>query len=95
MQGRGLTPFQEAKNDDSNELAKHKLVYPALAIRSHVPPRMPIIPVYMRCKQIDGKKHFYIAECEPIEAQQHTYSISALRTRTKQHFVLFGFGTNL
>jgi hypothetical protein len=55
----------EAKaGDDFDSLAKHKLVYPALALRSGVPQYVPLVPVYIRVLRRTDGLHFYLAECE-------------------------------
>lgn len=45
-------------------LAKHKLVYPTLALADSVPSEIDIVPLYMRCIQEDGQLYFKILECE-------------------------------
>ncbi|MBM3279980.1 MAG: hypothetical protein FJY95_18180 [Candidatus Handelsmanbacteria bacterium] len=44
-------------------LAKHKLVYPILAIARKVPRDMEIVPIYLRAFRGDDGIHFKIAEC--------------------------------
>lgn len=44
-------------------LAKHKLVYPTLALADSVPPEIDIIPLYMRCIQENDQLYFKILEC--------------------------------
>lgn len=53
----------EAKTGPRDSLAKHKLVYPALALAESVPPEIPIVPVYLRCREGDGAIAFDVAEC--------------------------------
>ena len=49
----------EAKvGDDFDSLAKHKLLYPALALRGGVPEYMPLVPVYIRVLRTDGRAPF-------------------------------------
>lgn len=55
----------EAKTGtDRGTLAKHKLVYPALALADEVPPEIDIVPLYMRCTQNEDQMTFKIVECE-------------------------------
>ena len=53
----------EAKTGPRRSLAKHKLVYPVLAIAEEVPPEIPIVPVYLRCREGDDTVTFEVAEC--------------------------------
>lgn len=45
-------------------LAKHKLVYPALALADSVPQDIMVVPLYMRCIQENDQLYFMILECE-------------------------------
>jgi hypothetical protein len=82
----------EAKaGDDFDSLAKHKLLYPALALRSGVPEHMPLVPVYIRVlRRMDGL-HFYFAECELSTAADGIASVAGLVPKTASHLVLMGF----
>lgn len=53
----------EAKTGPRASLAKHKLVYPILALADEVPPEIPLVPVYLRCRQEDGTITFDVVEC--------------------------------
>ncbi|MFP9191394.1 DUF6997 domain-containing protein [Natrialbaceae archaeon A-CW1-1] len=53
----------EAKTGPRASLAKHKLVYPILAIADSIPPEITITPVYLRCRQRDDRIAFGVAEC--------------------------------
>ncbi|ARS88600.1 hypothetical protein B1756_01720 [Natrarchaeobaculum aegyptiacum] len=53
----------EAKTGDRASLAKHKLVYPVLALAASVPPDVEIVPVYLRCRQRGERVIFDVAEC--------------------------------
>lgn len=44
-------------------LAKHKLVYPTLALADSVPADIDIVPLYMRCIPDDDQLFFKILEC--------------------------------
>lgn len=55
----------EAKTGtDRQTLAKHKLVYPTLALADEVPPEIDIVPLYVRCIQNGDRMTFKIAECD-------------------------------
>jgi len=53
----------EAKTGPRRSLAKHKLVYPILAIAESIPPEITIVPVYLRCRQTGETITFDVAEC--------------------------------
>ncbi len=54
----------EAKCSRSfDSLAKHKLVFPYLALRGTISPDMPIIPVYLRAIRKQGAWDFWVCEC--------------------------------
>ena len=82
----------EAKaSDELDSLAKHKLMYPVLAVRDRVPSYMPIIPVYLRAVRRRDGIHFYVAECEFGDVSGGVLSIANLRPVTRSHYVLAGF----
>ncbi len=83
----------EAKaGDDFDSLAKHKLLYPVLALRGGVPEYMPLVPVYIRVLRRQDGLHFYLAECELPVPAGGVASLSALRPIAVRHLVLMGFG---
>lgn len=45
-------------------LAKHKLVYPTLALADSIPQEIEVVPLYMRCIQTNDQMYFKIVECE-------------------------------
>lgn len=62
--GREVMFVVEAKvSDKFDSLAKHKLVYPVLAVQPHVPASLPIVPVYLRIVRSSGLLNFYVTEC--------------------------------
>ncbi len=79
----------EAKaGEKEHSLAKHKLVYPILALAPHLPRDMPIIPVYLRAyRSIDGI-HFHVVECEFPDPRDGNRAIDELNSKTHSHFVL-------
>jgi hypothetical protein len=82
----------EAKaGDDFDSLAKHKLLYPVLALRGGVPEYIPLVPVYIRVLRRPDGLHFYLAECEPPAPAGGVVSLSALHPIAVRHLVLVGF----
>ena len=54
----------EAKRSDAfDSLAKHKLVYPYLALRNSLPSSMQIVPVYLRAVRNGDSWNFFVCEC--------------------------------
>ena len=78
------------KGDPSGDLAKHKLVYPAAALRASIPDYMPIVPVYLKSWADSGDRHFLVAECDLATAPVPV--VSDLSTRSASHWVLRGYG---
>lgn len=62
-----------------SSLAKHKLVYPLLALAEEVPHEIDIVPVYMRCQQVDDEMTFWIAECEVPDPRQRVIGVDEIR----------------
>ena len=54
----------EAKSSkELGSLAKHKLLYPFLAVQNKIPSYMEVVPVYLRAVRKKGYIEFNIAEC--------------------------------
>jgi hypothetical protein len=71
-----------------SSLAKHKLLYPYLALRKQVPSYMDVILIYMRAiKEADGF-HFYICECDSTPLQNDVTAIDSLRPKNAHHLVV-------
>lgn len=89
-QGKETVFIVESKAaGELNSLAKHKLVYPLLAIRESVPHHMTIVPVYLRAVQRTDGCHFYVAECKLEEpADGGAPVLSHLHAVSVKHFVL-------
>jgi hypothetical protein len=65
----------EAKSGTATRtLAKHKLVYAALALAPRVPPEMPIIPVYLR---VTGQT-YHLTECHLPDPRTQTVALDEL-----------------
>jgi hypothetical protein len=66
--GKQLVFAVEAKRSEAfDSLAKHKLVYPYLALRTALPPTMQIVPVYLRAVRDGESWSFFVCECEFAE----------------------------
>ncbi|WP_049928000.1 DUF6997 domain-containing protein [Halopiger goleimassiliensis] len=74
----------EAKTGPRDSLAAHKLVYPVLALAENVPSEVPIVPVYLRCREGEGTVTFDVAECslpDPRERVPGVDELTVERTR--------------
>lgn len=84
----------EAKaGDEFESLAKHKLLYPVLALRSRIPDYVPIVPVYIRALRRAEGIHFHIAECEMNGEPDRPPTVAGITSKAVWHFVLLGFGS--
>jgi hypothetical protein len=62
--GKDVLFVVEAKvSNRLKTLAKHKLVYPVLSIQPHLPPSLPIVPVYLRIVRTARHLNFFVTEC--------------------------------
>jgi hypothetical protein len=69
----------EAKSGTTaNSLAKHKLVYPILALFNKIPQKMPIVPVYIKARKDDRGVYFDIAECHYPDPREVRPTLSDL-----------------
>ena len=73
-------------------LAKHKLVYPLLALRASVPHYLPIVPVYVRAMAAEDGVHFCVCECRWSTDDSSEPAIGDLRPAHVQRLVLPGYG---
>jgi hypothetical protein len=79
----------EAKRSANfDTLAKHKLLYPILALSEKVPSYMPLIPVYIRAIKRGDEIHFYIAECETVDLNDPI--LSNIKANKLSHYVIVG-----
>lgn len=80
----------ECKTGANHEsLAKHKLLYPVLAISTKVPPYMPIVPVYIRVITKPDGYHFYFCECKvPKHEKGQVPILSEMKPVSQKQFVL-------
>lgn len=68
----------EAKTGSRASLAKHKLVYPVLAIAENVPRAIELVPVYLRCRQTEGNITFGVAECQLPDPRDRVTGVNEL-----------------
>lgn len=86
------TLFAERRNGDmtlfvieakigqgTGTLAKHKLMYPILALKDKITPDIEIVPVYLRCSQSEESMIFRIAECQLPDPREHQLGIDDLQ----------------
>ena len=79
----------ESKFGDSHSsLAKHKLVYPYLAIREHLKEDISIIPVYLKTKIEGNSISFMVTECY---FEGLSTAISCLKPLITKTFILNNF----
>lgn len=80
-QGREIMFVLEAKSNPTHKsLAKHKLVYPLLALVHRVPADMPIVPVYLKVSKAHAGLRFSVAECVFPDTRKTLAGINELRT---------------
>jgi hypothetical protein len=78
----------EAKfGEKMGSLAKHKLLYPYLALRDNIPSYMHTMLVYMRVIRRQDGHHFYICECE-FKEDDELININSLSPKSASHFVV-------
>ena len=87
LESRGGEPtlfVLEAKTGPRASLAKHKLVYPVLALAEEVPPDVAIVPVYLRCRETDRTVTFDVAECSLPDPRERVPGVDDLEvTRSR------------
>jgi len=88
--GERLVFLVEAKRSNAfDSLAKHKLVYPYLALRTGLPTSTPIIPVYLRAVRNGDSWNFFVCECAFENAVM--LSVSGLKATDKLCAFRVGF----
>lgn len=79
----------EAKHGTNyRTLAKHKLVYPVLALAERVPKDIPIVPVYIKIQKLEDAWHYHIAECNFPDPRYSIRAIDELRVGKYSHWIL-------
>lgn len=70
----------EAKSGaETRTLAKHKLVYPVLAVAPKVPAELPIVPVYLRVVDEGERVLYHVTECGFADPRQVTPALDQLK----------------
>lgn len=73
----------EAKRSDTfDSLAKHKLVYPYLALRNSLPSSIQIVPVYLRAVRNGDSWNFLVCECGFRDSA--AFSLSSLTATSRR-----------
>jgi len=75
----------------STSIAKHKLAYSALAMKTTTPPHLPIVPVYLRAFRVAEDLHYQVCECEPIEIGSKSLVIADIKPTRTVHLLLRGY----
>lgn len=68
-------------------LAKHKLVYPMLAVAPYVPKEIAIVPIYIRMLSASDGLHYQILECDFPDPRLGVRAIDDLKPKSGSHFV--------
>jgi hypothetical protein len=90
--GRQTLFIVEAKTSQKlGSLGKHKLAYPLLALRKHIPDDIDIVPVYLRIIRKRSLLHFYFCECTIPKGDISVASL--IPTTNRQVLLLEGFGS--
>jgi hypothetical protein len=76
-------------SDNLSSLAKHKLLYAALAVATKLPDYLPIIPVYVRIVRCSGSVHFFTCECETLQ-RGTAVAVTAITPRRCSRHVFLG-----
>jgi len=88
-QGRPVALIVESKaNRGLGSLAKHKLLYPYLALRNSIPEYMTVLLVYLRASREDDGFHFRIAQYEAKKGDTSVAEIANRRDCSVRHVVL-------
>lgn len=69
-------------------LAKHKLVYPVLALAPSVPHGMPIIPVYVRTQVTRQQVRYRVVECSFPDPRRRVTALDELQPTRRLSLVL-------
>lgn len=79
--GRDVIFVIEAKSNKSKSLAKHKLVYPVLAIveANEVPSEIQVVPVYVKISTQKDGFYYNIVECELPDPRTSPVAIDELK----------------
>ncbi|MEC2824664.1 hypothetical protein P9Z56_00135 [Bacillus cereus] len=79
----------EAKVGNKHKsLAKHKLLYPVLAVAPQIPDSIPIVPVYLKAQYEKDGIHFHIVECEIPDPRKNLVGYNELQVKHYKHYIL-------
>ncbi|MEK4099757.1 DUF6997 domain-containing protein [Bacillus sp. FSL E2-0195] len=79
----------EAKVGNKHKsLAKHKLLYPVLAVAPQIPDSIPIVPVYLKAHYEEDGIHFHIVECEIPDPRKNLIGYNELQVKHDKHYIL-------
>jgi hypothetical protein len=76
------------KRESFNSLAKHKLVYPLMALYPKMPEDMSIIPVYIKVKKVENGVTFDIAECDFPDPRIELAPIDKMKVKQHMRYYL-------
>jgi len=77
----------EAKTGKERSLAKHKLFYPLMSLRSEASNEdLEIIPVYLRAEETDGGIDYNIYECTPFDDGESVLSNVRVDSHSRYRF---------
>ncbi|WP_257132214.1 DUF6997 domain-containing protein [Bacillus toyonensis] len=78
----------EAKMGSTHKsLAKHKLLYPVLAVAPQIPEHIPIVPVYLKVQRTTRGIHFHVAECEVPDSRKRRVGYDELKLKRYTHYI--------
>ncbi len=86
-----LFVIETKSGKELGSLAKHKLLYPMLALQKNIPTYMEVIPVYLRTIRKKGYIEFNIAECSIPRKNGVFGALNELKTEKISRFSLHGY----
>lgn len=79
----------EAKiKSTERSLAKHKLVYPIMALANQVPKDIAIVPVYMKIQKVSNGIVYHVVECSFPDPRNGVRSVDELQVMQHVGFLL-------
>lgn len=85
--GKRILLIIEAKRGRPRELAKHKLGYPVLGVKSSLSFNVDqIVPVYLRAQSVDGGIRYSLYECSEPSAGETQPSLASLQVIDDHHY---------
>ena len=93
LRGRETVFVVEAKvGSGKADLAKHKLVYPVLALAGSIPRYVDIVPVYLKIQPVDSGLWYRICSLHMPDPRLGPCAIDQLTPAEVKSFILPGFG---